>query len=675
MTERGRGKRRGGSRTVGKQKRLRQSTGDNNTGLDIQPADSTPVPTSNAPSTSRSESANDTESLNLQPWAAAGDGAEQHEHGRPQPLLNTVSVLEYEKVCDERDKALETCNNYKKEVQTLKVDLAKESVNNRLLREKLEVVQNKLNQEVLEKTNIQLLNNQLSKTSTTQAPKQSQRFLAKLTKSIDNKFLSLATAVERRLSEWAHSETMEVNQTVEFVKKRNWNGRMIIVQEFGIEHSNVSDGSHYNMVPTLISSVVHSTDVFFIRSFDSYESVLRGITGTLLEETTWSAFRPSASIREETLSVISSDPVMIGKVKQSLSDCISNRKRSVRDELFNILRYFSLKSSHDRRKHTPIFTKEEEIKLAKEKLLGECSTDTGTRVDNHILEYSAWRSAPIEQLSCDGTVPENLQDLDCRVDKPVLYDDDSSDSDDDGSGDIPRDSETNRSSADSVFKTSCLGLFTNEFSTQLFNMFIGFDPYEDPDNVCETSIVSLTRLDAWVATVVQLLVCTEKRGGGRQRDYSHFFHRNHMGAVSQFTQIAYRFVHYWAREELEVPETGGSSSRERIINHPRTATIILHESLSNRYYIAIRSDWFSKYISSCMGIVHDCYIARISDNWTSIDPITFESERHNSSSVPIPSSTQTNNSHRETVPNSIPDVDTGRPPPVVVPPLPALPNQ
>ena len=38
-------------------------------------------------------------------------------------------------------------------------------------------------------------------------------------------------------------------------------------------------------------------------------------------------------------------------------------------------------------------------------------------------------------------------------------------------------------------------------------------------------------------------------------------------------------------------------------------------------YIAVRADWYSKYITSSMGTVNDCYIYSIEDNWSKFKPL------------------------------------------------------
>ncbi len=504
------------------------------------------------------------------------------------------------------------------ELDKVNIDLAHSNMNVTILREKMELLQSELNNVRLEKKNLDLLNLQLSQPSQRLATKSVNLFITKLTKSMDRKYISLASAVERELYEWAHAETMEIKQTEDPVKTRNWTGRMTIVQEYGIPSTSTSvmdsENPNVQFVPIVITSVLNSTDVFYIRSFDSYSTILQSILEILLQQSTWSAFAPNSQLKSTTISVISSSPVMIGKLKQCLSDAISNRKRLVRDEFFQSLRYFSLKSSHDRRKETPLFEKTEEISLARQKILGQEPASNTSHDRQPIKDYSRWRIMLLQDLTSDGVVPDHYNNNDIKVERPELLNNYSDEGDDSGS---PSENKTQH-----PFQKTCLGLFLNPVSTQLMNLFMGFDPYTDEDNVSETSIVALTRLDAWIATVVQLLVPMEKRGGGRQRDYNHFFHQNHRCAMHQLIHYIYDFVKYWEPGELAVDQDAPDNDyRGSICDMDRTATRILYYALHETYYIAVRSEWFSTYISSCLGTVHDCYIAKISNDWTSIAPL------------------------------------------------------
>lgn len=175
-------------------------------------------------------------------------------------------------------------------------------------------------------------------------------------------------------------------------------------------------------------------------------------------------------------------------------------------------------------------------------------------------------------------------------------------------------------------------------SQQLWSQFIGFNPCEEGCEQLETSILSLTRLDAWFGTVIELLQPEDKRGGGRQRDYSLCFHKNHSIALFSITNKIYDFVNFWEPSELVVPSSEDDNPREAICSLQRTATIIL-EACTGSFFLAVKSDWFNQYISRGMGVVHDCYIAKISNDWTEIQRLDFDNQPNSSTVVNEPGTT------------------------------------
>ena len=536
--------------------------------------------THSEPPVNRDQDTNSADQARSGPVSSGSQGQSllnRAQDSTPESVLGSICAADLEEVRKERDEAIASCNKYKLELQKLRVDLAHASTTTTILREKVELLQTELANERLEKKNLEILNTQLSQSSHNAGTKSSMRFMNKLTKSIDSKYISVASSVERSLHNWAQAETMEIIQTDDTVKRRNWTGRMTFVQEHGIPSNSEggSESGNHLFVPTLITSVLNSSDVFYIRSFNSYADVLHHIVETTLRQPTWSAFASNEEVKANTIRSISTNPVMLNKVKQCLSDAISNRKRTVRDELFQLLRYFSLKTSHDRRKETPLFDKVEEISLVKQKLLGMQSQQDSSTFQHSVKDYSRWRTLPLEELTCDGVVPDMFNDEDIKMDKPMAIEHAFDDENDE-------DLATTTSNSETIQKT-CLGLFTNPLSVHLLHMFLGYNPHSDMDNISETSIVVLTRLDAWIATVVQLLVPSEKLGGGRQRDYNHTFHQNHISAMHQLINNIYEFVNYWEPGELAVSNVVNNDYRAAVCNVNRTATRLLHFGLHNSY--------------------------------------------------------------------------------------------
>ena len=277
----------------------------------------------------------------------------------------------------------------------------------------------------------------------------------------------------------------------------------------------------------------------------------------------------------------------------------------MRDEFFSLLRYHSLKSCHDRRKETLIFSKVEEISKAKAKIL-PLDQD-----NNHDL--STWRTRPVHSLSSDGTVHPILVGREFREDKPEEYEDDT---------DTTRD----KTAEDREYCFTSLGIFTNSIAFNLWTLFIGFDPYESEDSITEVSFFTIPRLDAWIATIVQLLEENEKRGGGRQKNYSTHLAINMKRATFNLIDNIFEFAKYWIPGELTIPDSVPEGDFKNYVLHgvEREGTVVLHSERNRTYYIALTASWFTDYISSHCGFVRDCFIAMVARDWRSIIPISEE---------------------------------------------------
>ncbi len=399
---------------------------------------------------------------------------------------------------------------------------------------------------------------------------------------------------------------MEVVESLDPVKVREWKGRRTLVPDFGIHHGSPTDTGHFKFAPLLVSEVLSCLDLFYVRSYDCIESVLVSLTEKVLHDESWEHFRTTDAIRLETVSTISSNKSMINRVKQCLSDSVSNRKRAVRDELFYILKYHSLKTSHDRRKDVPLFSMLEEISTAQAKLLHVDSSKKAT-----CSSLSAWRTSDISKLTSDGTFPEMFQNREFRQDNASLYED----NDEGNSGD----------SDDENFRLNNMGIFRNEASFHLWTIFLGFNPYEDDSKVCEVSFYTVPRLDAWIATTVQLLAVSAERGGGRQKNFNTQFQTNLANATYELINNIFNFVNYWTPSELFVPSNPPNNDfKKAVLDIERESTVLVHSQNTDTLYIAVNEKWFTQYISPNCGVVHDCLIAFVSSDWKTISKITKE---------------------------------------------------
>lgn len=526
---------------------------------------------------------------------------------------DTVQSLrqQMQDLISERDTVLRNFNECKTKLSNITEECAHAKVNRDMLIAKVADLDSKLQSALQENRGIQKLNDELkikfqakltSKTS----------FLARLMKSMDDKYITLAIAVDSKILKWAQAEIMEIQLSTSPVKIRNWNGRLRDVPELGLEKKS-STGSASFFIPLLVSENLTSNQSFYLQSYTSLEYVLETLVNEVLGEEEWIGFCGSAELKLSTVQEISTNTLMVGRVRQSLSDSVSNRKRLARDELLNILKYYSLKSSHDRRREIPIHSKEVEIEKARRNVLYTDSSQADC--SSQCIDFSSWRTKPLNDLTSDGSSPEMFEGRDFQKDtrsRNQVLDDDC-------------DPSYSTDSEEEKYGYTCLGIFRNDMAFHVWKVFLGYNPLEDGENKTEVSIFSIIRLDAWIATFISLLKVTEMRGGGRQRDYGKKFQDNLELATFQMITNMFNFVKYWCHVELHVPEeVPNDDYRSFVTNMQREATVILRCPESAKTFIAIRADWFSNFISPSCGTVHDCYIAYVTPDWKQIKMLTRE---------------------------------------------------
>ena len=125
----------------------------------------------------------------------------------------------------------------------------------------------------------------------------------------------------------------------------------------------------------------------------------------------------------------------------------------------------------------------------------------------------------------------------------------------------------------------------------------------------------------------QAVECRRGRGGQRQRNYGDTFHTMLQESTSKVLGTLYDFVKLWTPKELEI-DISKSSLEERRANFlhiSRESTKLVHSASQGHICIAVCSAWFSEYVTPEMGSVHDCYIAKVSPSFDSIERIGSES--------------------------------------------------
>ena len=100
------------------------------------------------------------------------------------------------------------------------------------------------------------------------------------------------------------------------------------MKDFGLQllplPTPTDDGMNLT-VPYPFPTVLQSKELFFIQSFESYESVVAKEVSLLLEKPTWKEFNSVPLVRDQTIKAISTNKPMLVKMKQLLSDAVTNR--------------------------------------------------------------------------------------------------------------------------------------------------------------------------------------------------------------------------------------------------------------------------------------------------------------------------------------------------------------
>ena len=426
----------------------------------------------------------------------------------------------------------------------------------------------------LKRTNEDLIN----RTRSSQ-PKKGGRLLDKLTTSIPRNNLGFALKVESVIGEWAARETSELKFLTPDIE-RNWDGRSLPTDALG-----VMTKAGKLLVPSNPIDISFRGEVYTSSCGTPSES-LRAISTAEIETGEWTSVFTTEECRTEAVNLIATNGPLKMKLKQSLSDACSTRKRSARDHLLLSLNYKRLVSRYQTADQDDASARTIDIQVLKERLRKKIS-------DADEYDFGWWRTAPKTEVQRKPSVGPEL----------VVC--------------------TNSEESGNIV------LFRDQEVISTMHNFLGYVPCQG-EVVIETSIVSLARLDAWINCVVELMTDNDKRGGQRQQVYGDAFHSMLGKATKQLLGTLYSYVQEWNEWELESPIEGQllETRKEKVFGISREATIIVHCPSSNEFFIAIQSDWFEKYVTKELGVVHDCYIAKITQDFREILCIGTISETH-----------------------------------------------
>ena len=123
-------------------------------------------------------------------------------------------------------------------------------------------------------------------------------------------------------------------------------------------------------------------------------------------------------------------------------------------------------------------------------------------------------------------------------------------------------------------------------------------------------------------TVLTCLGVEEKKGGRLQLTYVETFERYLPVAMKQITSSLYKFVMDWEPADfiINIPpptnEDDGSGQdsvtvSEEVFRKKYNACQPVYVPSFKKFYLAIKADWFSKYVGSELCLVRDCYVAKL----------------------------------------------------------------
>lgn len=491
--------------------------------------------------------------------SAASDGNASRESSARRDLELLEKTVEEQST---------TINQYKKDIYVLETKLEEQSTDMRALRlsfgraeEEGEALRQE--NESLKRANQDLLSRVSSGTN-----RKAKKCVDGLMEALPAKFVAVALTVDKELVRWARKEVFEIDPLKD-EPVRLWKGRAEIVTGNGIL---TRCGAH--VIPKCPLSLAGRGE-YYTCSTTSVRALLENVcTGVIGKYYCSQEIIPAHSVHDASVS-ISSNGYLLQRMRQCLSDASSARKRVARDSFFESMGFNRLVSRYIVVSAEDKISKGVEVETAKRKLMNMLDQDLHE-------DCSWWRTGPLEQLvnvPCAGraTSTELIEEFDV------------------------------------------LRLFRDPGVVDIYHCFLGYVPRAQ-ETPAESSILSLARLDAWLCAVVALGSFSDQRGGARQKMYADKFHSMLQLSIAQLIGTVRQFVEYWHPEELKIPEQGGDVAiREKaVLEMERDATLVLKSRDTGKYYIALKSSWFQRYITTEMGEVHDIYLATFDDEFSAI---------------------------------------------------------
>ena len=160
----------------------------------------------------------------------------------------------------------------------------------------------------------------------------------------------------------------------------------------------------------------------------------------------------------------------------------------------------------------------------------------------------------------------------------------------------------------------------------------------------ESSILQLARMDAWIMTVLECMMANEKRGGSRQKLYMETYQKFLPIALGQLSEALYNWVQEWEPSDLAKPYSvfdidivsSTDQGKEQVFSKAYEACIPVYVPTTKCAYLAIRHDWFTKYVGDELGKVYDCYIAEFSKDYSELKMLSAPTHQSDPDSSAVP---------------------------------------
>lgn len=327
-------------------------------------------------------------------------------------------------------------------------------------------------------------------------PKKGKRCVDSIVAEIPSHYVGFSLRVERHIARWARCEVAELDPLVE-AHQRSWKGRAEVVDTNGFKSR-----SGQWVVPKNPADLIQTGELFK-PSTASRRVLLSELASNVLSKDCGSDQLVLPENPELAVTAISSSTYLLQRLRASISDMASARKRAMRDSFFTSMGYNRLVARYSTDNEHEAAQKSIEAQTARHK----CCKTLHERTD---MDFGWWRTGPVQAIHC------------CPGGSALF-------------GHDPR----------GVEGDDKLTLFRDRLAVDTYHAFSGYNPVTPVGGPVECTILSLARADAWLCTATELLGDTSGKGGARQKSYQDKYHKALQSATSQLLGTIRQYIQYW----------------------------------------------------------------------------------------------------------------------------------